>query len=220
MWLADAGGLEAVSLRNVAGELGVGPMRLYAYTATKEGLLDLMIDAVYAELLADTPFGSSEAPLAWRAVLSSFAEALRRASLRHRWFVGLLGGRPHAGPKALAFYEALLAALLTTVPSLELALDGARVTSAWAIGALHTENNDLARRADRSEHAEQRELWPWLRDQLDTGAFPVTRRIVENFEHPSDAETFARGLTCILDGVAIRLAPPRTAARRTKRDAG
>src|SRR3712207_4865231 len=48
--LADADGLEAVSLRKVAAALDVGPMRLYGYIATKEELLDLMVDSVYAEI--------------------------------------------------------------------------------------------------------------------------------------------------------------------------
>src|SRR6185437_1083339 len=67
--LADADGLDAVSLRKVAAALDVGPMRLYGYIATKEELLDLMVDAVYAEI---RPAGDG-----WRQVLRSLAEATR-----------------------------------------------------------------------------------------------------------------------------------------------
>ena len=49
--LADADGLEAVSLRKVAAALDVGPMRLYGYIASKDELFELMVDAVYAEIL-------------------------------------------------------------------------------------------------------------------------------------------------------------------------
>src|SRR6202161_1557865 len=48
--LADADGLVAVSLRKVAAALDVGPLRLYGYIATKEELLDLMVNAVHAEI--------------------------------------------------------------------------------------------------------------------------------------------------------------------------
>ena len=48
--LADADGLEAVSLRKVAAALDVGPMRLYGYIASKDELFDLMVDAVHAEI--------------------------------------------------------------------------------------------------------------------------------------------------------------------------
>src|SRR3954470_10993059 len=47
MGLADADGLEAVSLRKVAAALGVGPMRLYGYLDSKDELLDLMVDAFH-----------------------------------------------------------------------------------------------------------------------------------------------------------------------------
>ncbi|GAB3891720.1 hypothetical protein GCM10029964_065350 [Kibdelosporangium lantanae] len=61
--LADADGLDAVSLRKVAAALDAGPMRLYGYIATKEELLDLMVDAVQAEI---QPTGDD-----WREVLTS-----------------------------------------------------------------------------------------------------------------------------------------------------
>ena len=60
--LADADGLAAVSLRKVAAALDVGPMRLYGYITTKEELLELMVDAVYAEI---RPAGDG-----WREALS------------------------------------------------------------------------------------------------------------------------------------------------------
>ena len=64
MTLADAEGLEAVSLRKVAAALDAGPMRLYRYVGTKEELLELMADAVYAEI--PPPTGST-----WRDILRS-----------------------------------------------------------------------------------------------------------------------------------------------------
>src|SRR5450756_185715 len=50
--VADVEGLDAVTLRKVAGQLRTGPMRLYGYLSTKEELLDLMVDALYGEILA------------------------------------------------------------------------------------------------------------------------------------------------------------------------
>lgn len=92
--LADADGLEAVSLRKVATALGVGPMRLYTYIAGKDELLDLMVDAAYAEI---RPAGDD-----WREVLRSLAETTRHAAHEHEWLADLLGGRPQLGPHALA----------------------------------------------------------------------------------------------------------------------
>src|SRR6478609_10860740 len=48
--IADKDGLAEVSLRKVAAKLNAGPMRLYTYTSTKDGLLELMVDAIYGEI--------------------------------------------------------------------------------------------------------------------------------------------------------------------------
>src|SRR5215217_7745920 len=62
--VADAGGFEAVSMRNVAQRLGVGTMTLYSYVTSKEDVLDLMFDEVMRELLVPEP-----QPDDWREAL-------------------------------------------------------------------------------------------------------------------------------------------------------
>lgn len=200
--LADREGLDAVSLRNVAARLGVGPMRLYGYTATKEGLFALMVDAVYAELVAGGGFRGD-----WRAVLGSLATRLREATRRHPWFVSLLGGRLHLGPNALAFLELVLSGLRRTITDLDLALEAARVLNAWVIGALHTEANDLAaeRETGLDEKAWHEVTWPWLEGQLRGGALPNVEAVVVHATHPSAETIFARGLETVLDGVEAML---------------
>jgi AcrR family transcriptional regulator len=203
--IADEQGLEAVSLRNVAARLNAGPMRLYTYTSTKEGLLELMIDAIYAEMAELGPLRGD-----WCAVLRAYAKRLRAISTKHRWFVSLLGGRPHPGPHALAAYERLMAALQRTVPRLEDALAAARVVIAWAVGALHIEANDFAaeRATGQDERAWQEATWPWLQEQLSTGEFPISSRIVHEVKHESPEEIFEHGLECVLDGLGARLPRP------------
>ena len=68
--LADAADLDAVSLRKVAAALDAGPMRLYRYVDTKDELLELMVDAVYAEFPA--PAGET-----WDAVLRSIVQQVQ-----------------------------------------------------------------------------------------------------------------------------------------------
>lgn len=62
--LADAHGLDGLSVRKIAKELGVGPMRLYDYVINRSELLDLMVDVVYARIaeVGGTPRG---APRYW-----------------------------------------------------------------------------------------------------------------------------------------------------------
>ncbi|MEU7528042.1 TetR/AcrR family transcriptional regulator C-terminal domain-containing protein [Saccharothrix sp. NPDC042600] len=195
--LADADGLDAVSLRKVAAELGVGPMRLYGYIATKEELLDLMVDAVHAEI---RPTGDG-----WREVLRSLAEATRRAAHRHEWLADLIGGRPQLGPDSLAAGEAVLAAMGDI--DLDTVVPAVAAVNAYVIGAVRREITE--RRAERASGMDQRQ-WqasygPYLRRTLATGRFPALARVVHDGPHLDADETFRAGLDLLLDGIAVRI---------------
>lgn len=77
--LADTQGIEAVSMRAMAAELGVGAASLYRYVARKDELIDLMVDAVMGNDLQFEVRGD------WREDLRSFAHGLRAMTLRHPW---------------------------------------------------------------------------------------------------------------------------------------
>ena len=143
--LADAGGLAAVSLRKVAAALDVGPMRLYGYIATKDELLDLMVDAVHAEI---RPAGDS-----WREVLRSRAETTRQATHHHEWLADLIGGRLTLGPHALARGDAVVAALGgIDVDTVMLVVDA---VNAYVVGAVRREITE--RRAERSSGMDKKQ---------------------------------------------------------------
>lgn len=199
--LADAEGLEAVSLRKVAAALDAGPMRLYRYVDTKEELLELMVDAVYGEIAA--PAGST-----WTDVLRSIANGIRDAALRHEWFTDLLGGRPHFGPATLAHTEASLAALqaagiddLDTVMGLIEALD------LYLIGAVRKEVTE--RRAERATGQDEQEwqatTFRYLSRMFATGQYPTLEGAIRDARHRTAAEVFEVGLGYLLDGMSNRL---------------
>ncbi|WP_037604334.1 TetR/AcrR family transcriptional regulator [Streptacidiphilus rugosus] len=197
MGLADADGLEAVSLRKVAAALGVGPMRLYGYIDTKDELLDLMVDAVYAEI---RPEGDD-----WRAALRSVAETTRAAAHRHEWFADLLGGRAQLGPNSLAAGEAVASAmggveLDTVVPAIS-------AVNAYVIGAVRREVTE--RRTERATGVDQKQyqaaFGPYLRRVFATGRFPAVARFVHDGPHLDADQTFRAGLDFLLDGIAARL---------------
>ncbi|MFK8906735.1 TetR/AcrR family transcriptional regulator C-terminal domain-containing protein [Streptomyces sp. YS-3] len=112
--LADAEGLDAVTMRRVAGEVGAGVMSLYSYAPDKETLLELMVDHVSAELTVTAPPTGD-----WRADLKAVAHLQRAHMLRHPWLPGALSTPRVPGPNTLAFLEHALAVLRPT------ALDGA-----------------------------------------------------------------------------------------------
>jgi len=95
--LADAGGFESLSMRNVAKQLGVEAMSLYNHVANKEDLVDGLIDIVFSEI--EFP-GPGEA--AWRIAMRARAISIREALNRHRWAVGLMEGRMNPGRRTSA----------------------------------------------------------------------------------------------------------------------
>ena len=102
---ADAGGLEALSMRKLADELDVAPMALYRHVANKEDLLDGMVDVVFAEVYLP-PSGPD-----WRTAMRQRAISLRDVLGRHRWAIGLMESRTHPGPANLRHHDAVLGSL-------------------------------------------------------------------------------------------------------------
>jgi len=103
--IADREGLDAVSMRRVAAELGTGAASLYRYVQTREDLLDLMTDATGAEYEFAAPTGD------WLADLVAMGEQSRAILRRHPWLAGLAITRPVIGPNGLAVLEHFLAVL-------------------------------------------------------------------------------------------------------------
>lgn len=204
--LADTHGLDGLSIRKIAGELGVGPMRLYDYVANKSELLDLMVDAVYARI--------SEAAIdsEGRAGVLALAHATRNAALEHEWFTDLLGGRPHLGPHALAVGEAKAAAISAAlgahhIDDLQRAVGA---LNAFIIGALRREITErrTARATGTDQAAFQASRGAYLTRMLETGRYPTIARLVIEGAHLSAEETFHDNLTAVLDGITGRAPLP------------
>ncbi len=104
--LADRGGLGAVSIRRIAAALGVRPMSLYTYVASKQDLLTLMADEVVADEMVP-----AELPEGWREALRAIARNSHAAFVAHSWVVELAGCRSRLGPGAPLQAEQLLTAI-------------------------------------------------------------------------------------------------------------
>ncbi|HVV23095.1 MAG TPA: TetR/AcrR family transcriptional regulator [Pseudonocardiaceae bacterium] len=202
--LADADGLPAVSLRKVAAALNAGPMRLYGYLSTKEELLDLMVDAVYGEIMNDDPGGDD-----WRAALIAIATATRAAANRHEWFIDLVGGRPTLGPNAFAYLEAALSTLDGSAgfTDMDAVMQAVGTVLAYVIGAIRNEITE--RRAERTtgmtEQQWQNASEGYVARMLTTGKFPTLTRVTVEATHPCPETTFAVGLNYVLDGIATHI---------------
>jgi AcrR family transcriptional regulator len=211
--LADSGGLGEVSLRKVAAALAVGPMRLYGHVADKDELLDLMVDAVYGEIVPPEPLDGD-----WQSVLRALAHRVRQAALRHEWFVELLGGRPHTGPNALAHLETSLAAL-DAAPGFEhidTSLRALETVNAYVIGAIR---HEVAERRSERDTGLDEEQWqnaqgPYMERMLAGGRFPTLAKVVRDATHPGPDVTFDAGLHHVFAGIAAGVAAPPNGGRR------
>jgi AcrR family transcriptional regulator len=107
--LADSSGIESISMRRLAQELGVEAMSLYTHVRSKEDLLDGIADAVIGMI----PFHDSARDGAdgWRASLRQMALAARGVMLRHPWAPRLIETRPAPGQAAIGYINAVLGTL-------------------------------------------------------------------------------------------------------------
>jgi predicted RNase H-like nuclease/AcrR family transcriptional regulator len=103
--LADEAGLAALSMRTLAGRLGVEAMSLYHHVPGKEALLDAMVDGVVGELHLPVVGGD------WRTELRERSVSGRAVLLRHPWAVGLMASRRTPGPQQASHQDAVLGCL-------------------------------------------------------------------------------------------------------------
>jgi AcrR family transcriptional regulator len=103
--VADEGGVAALTMRAVAQRLGTSPMAIYHYVATKDELLDGLVDLVFAEIEPPSPDGP------WREEISRRMGAAREALRRHPWAIGRMESRTSPGAASLSRHEATLATL-------------------------------------------------------------------------------------------------------------
>lgn len=99
--LLDADGLAKFSMRRLAAELDVTAMSLYWYVDTKDDLLELALDSVYAEI--DRPREDAD----WRDRLRELARSYRELLVRHIWISPLAGTFLNIGPNSMLFSYAV-----------------------------------------------------------------------------------------------------------------
>ncbi|GIF00711.1 TetR/AcrR family transcriptional regulator C-terminal domain-containing protein [Paractinoplanes rishiriensis] len=106
--LADSDGLNALTMRRLAGILDVEAMSLYHHLPAKEALLDGVAETVVAEICAAASgVGADD----WRASLRGQFLAARQVMLRHPWAPGLLGTRRSIPMGLYAYYDRIVGTL-------------------------------------------------------------------------------------------------------------
>jgi AcrR family transcriptional regulator len=126
--LAARDGMESLTMRKLAGELGAGAMSLYHYVPNKEELLDGMVDIVFGEI--ELPPGGGD----WRSAMRRRAIATREVLNRHRWAVGLMESRATPGPASFRVHNAVLGYLREGGFSIEATIQAYSVLDAYIYG--------------------------------------------------------------------------------------
>jgi AcrR family transcriptional regulator len=203
--LADAQGLDAVSMRVLAAELGIGAASLYRYVESKDELVDLMADAVMG---ADMRFRVGGD---WRAHLRSYALALRTMIGRHPWMVVEGAGRTSLGPNTAATFERVLGGLDGLHLDIDDILTMVETVDAFTRGRALEEvaDQEAVRRSGLDNEAWMRQQEPYVRGLVESGRYPLLSRVIIDAEAPHDPErlekAFRRGLELVLDGLTSML---------------
>lgn len=195
--VADRGGLGAVSMRSVGGELGVEAMSLYHHVASKEALLDALAEWVFSRIVI--PGADAQ----WRQALWVRAHSAREVLRAHTWGLGMIESRPTPGLSQLRHYDAMMGRLASAGFSAALATTAFATVDAFVFGFVLTESTLPL---DAGPGAEQR-----LAEaaSLDTAEFPhLSTMLAELFDSGSYSfsDEFSAGLTILLEGIERRLA--------------
>ncbi len=203
--LADAEGIDAVTMRGVASALGLTAMSLYGYVPGKAELVDLMVDRVHAELDHREPADSG-----WRARLTAVARRAWELHLRHPWLLQVGMARPVLGPNVIAKYDADLAAVVGLGLSPVEMDHVVTLVANYVHGAVRAAVE--VRRVGRDTGKDNPEWWreyePLFVRLFDSERFPVAAEVgmsvgEEHYGPEAPEVAFEFGLERLLDGVAV-----------------
>jgi len=197
--LADAGGIEALSMRRLGQELGVEAMSLYNHVANKDDVLDGMVDAVVGEIndiVSEIEMPSGDwVTAARRRILSA-----RSVLLRHPWAPGVLESRTNMTAPMLRYFDGLIGLVREAGFSVDLTHHAMHALGSRALGftqELYDDSDDLSDEA----------MMMFL--QQMSGEYPHLVGMVQEISHDDDSTLgwcddqteFEFALDLILDGL-------------------
>jgi len=205
--LALRDGIESVSMRKLADELGAGAMSLYHYVPNKEQLLDGMVDIVFSEI--ELPSTDVD----WKTAMRKRAISTREVLNRHRWAVGLMESRRTPGPASLRLHDAVLGCLREGGFSIELTIQAYSVQDAYIYGFALQEKHipfDTAEEGAAVAEAQMREFAELAEERQFAALaeeFPYLAEVVAGHVAKVGydfAAAFEYGLDLILDALENR----------------
>jgi AcrR family transcriptional regulator len=191
---ADQNGISSLSMRKLGEALGVEAMSLYNHVASKNDLLDGMIDIVFSEI--DLPSEDGD----WKAAMRRRAISARQVLHRHPWAIGLMESRTSPGPATLRHHDAVLGCLRRAGFSIELTAHAYALLDSYIYGfALQEASLPFGTGEEAAQVAHQ------ISAQFASGQYPyLTEMATEHVLRPGYdyGDEFVIGLDLILDGLA------------------
>jgi AcrR family transcriptional regulator len=212
--IADREGIDAVSMRRIAAELGAGTMTLYHYVRTKDELLALVVDAIMGEIvLAPT----EPMPANWRDAITVVAERSRDALRRHTWILDIADDPP-IGPNSVRHFDQSLEAVASLPISFAEKLDIVTVVDEYVFGYSLLERNNQQSVAP----SVPTDMITYVSGLVETGEYPQLAALAAEVgieagwhqveAHLRDEDRFGRNLAHLLDGIEANLPAPATDA--------
>jgi AcrR family transcriptional regulator len=201
--LADTGGIESLSMRKLAAELGIEAMSLYYHVTGKDDILDGMLDVVYSEYA--TPRAGDE----WRSAMRTRAESTRSVLAKHPWAIGIKA-RTSPGPATLGHLDSVIGCLTAAGFSMPMTGHALSILDSYVLGFAQQEASlPLDPSGDISAATEE----IMAQQEAMAEAFPnLAEMAVALILQPGYAygNEFEFGLELILDGIeAAHVSPHR-----------
>lgn len=190
--LADEAGIEALSMRRLAQELGVEAMSLYNHVANKNDLLDGIVDTAWGEIVV--PTGEAD----WKTVIREIAISAHETLLRHPWASGLWM-RQKPGPARLRYGDSLLGCLRNTGFSKDLTYHAYHIIESYILG--YTFQVLSFRAVDTEQFADI--AASFVRGEFSAEYPHFTEHALQHMEpgHDDGVSAYGLGLDLILDGL-------------------
>ena len=206
--IADEEGIDALSMRHLASEIGAGTMTLYHYVRTKDELMTLVHDAVMGEVVL--PAGET-LPTDWRAALTVIANRSRTVMMRHPWMFDITD-HPPLGPNSVRHFDQTLEAVCSLDVALLDKLDIISCVDEYVFGYCLQQRNHSS--GDPGLPDAMRDYvdsliatggYPQLEAMADTSSLEQTWAAIA--AHLAEPERFDRNLARLLDGIEAGLPP-------------
>ena len=204
--LVDAAGPDALTMRAVAGRLGSGVMSLYRHVPDRDTLLDLVLDAMTAEI-PDTPLTGD-----WRADAAALARDVRSTLLRRPHLTVLLTSRADRGVGGLAALDRALAIFRAAGLTQHEAVEANHALGNLVAGAALWDAIGLGGTSEETRRS-RREAAAAAVEALPASAFPHVTWAGDALFAGSSNDRFEAGLAMLLDGIE-RQAEAAAAARQ------